>query len=67
MRAGHVERMGEEREMYKRSVGNSEENGQLGRPRRKWEEGIRIDLREVVGGGGAPFGSGYGPLAGSCE
>jgi hypothetical protein len=40
--AGHVARTGEERKLYKVLVGKPE-----GRPRRKWEDGIRKDLREI--------------------
>jgi hypothetical protein len=43
--AGHVARMAEERKVYKVLVGNPEGKRQLGRPRRKWEDGIRMDLR----------------------
>jgi len=32
-------------------VGKPEEKRTLGRPRRKWEDNIKIDLREVGGGG----------------
>jgi hypothetical protein len=39
--------MGEEREVYKVLVGKPEGKGQLGRPRRRWEDGIRMDLREI--------------------
>jgi hypothetical protein len=39
--------MGEERKIYKVSVGNPERKRPLGRPRRRWEDGIRIDLREI--------------------
>jgi hypothetical protein len=49
--AGHVARMGEERKLYKVLVGNPEGKRPLGRPRRRWEEGIRIDLREIGLGG----------------
>jgi len=28
-------------------VGNPEEKGPLGRPRRRWEDNIRMDLQEV--------------------
>jgi hypothetical protein len=45
--AGHVARMGEERKVYKVSVGKSEGKRPLGRPRRRWEDGIRMDLREI--------------------
>jgi hypothetical protein len=43
----YVERMGEERKVYKVLVGKPEGKRPLGRPRRRWEEGIRMDLREV--------------------
>jgi hypothetical protein len=46
-RAGHVERMGEERKVYKVLVGKPEEKKPLGRPRRRWEDGVRMDLREI--------------------
>jgi hypothetical protein len=49
--AGHVERMGEERKVYKVLVGKPEGKRPLGRPRRRWEDGIRIDLREIGLGG----------------
>jgi hypothetical protein len=46
--AGHVSRIGEERKLYKVLVGNPEGKRPLGRPRRRWEDGIRMDLREIV-------------------
>jgi hypothetical protein len=39
--------MGEERKVYKVLVGKPEGNRPLGKPRRRWEDGIRIDLRET--------------------
>jgi hypothetical protein len=45
--AGHVARMGEERKVYKVLMGNPEGKRPLGRPRRRWEYGIRMDLREI--------------------
>jgi hypothetical protein len=48
----HVARMGEEREVYKILVGKPEGRRQLGRPRRRWEDGIKMDLRETGWGGG---------------
>jgi hypothetical protein len=39
--------MGEERKVYKALVGKPEGNRPLGRPRRRWEDGIRMDLREI--------------------
>jgi hypothetical protein len=45
--------MGEEREVYKVLVGKPEGKRPLGRPGRRWEDGIRMDLREIgLGGGG---------------
>ncbi|KAJ4435515.1 hypothetical protein ANN_18131 [Periplaneta americana] len=45
--AGHVARMGESRNAYRVLVGRPEEKRPLGRPRRKWNDNIKIDLREV--------------------
>jgi hypothetical protein len=45
MWAGYVARMGEERNVYKVLVGKPEGKIPLGRPRRRWEDEIRIDLR----------------------
>jgi hypothetical protein len=45
--AGHVARMGEGREVYRVLVGKSEGKIPLGRPRRRLEDGIRMDLREI--------------------
>jgi hypothetical protein len=39
--------MEEERKVYKVLVGKPEGKRPLGRPRRWWEDGIRIDLRET--------------------
>jgi hypothetical protein len=44
---GHVARMGEERKVYKFLVVKPEGKRPLGRPRRRWEDGIRMDLREI--------------------
>ena len=41
--AGHVVRMGEERGAYRVLVGKPEGKRQLGRPRRRWVDNIRID------------------------
>jgi hypothetical protein len=43
-----VARMGEERKVYKDLVRKPEGNRPLGRPRRRWEDGVRMDLRENV-------------------
>ena len=45
--AGHVERMGEERGVYRVLVGKPEGRRPLGRPRRRWVDNIRLDLKEV--------------------
>jgi hypothetical protein len=39
--------MGEERKVCKVLVGKPEGNRPLGKPSRRWEDGIRIDLREI--------------------
>jgi hypothetical protein len=39
--------MGEERKVYRVLVGKPEGRRPLGRPRRRWEDGIRTDLREI--------------------
>jgi hypothetical protein len=43
--------MGEERKVYKVLVGKPEGKRPLGRPRSRWENGIRIDLGEIELGG----------------
>jgi len=45
--AGLVARMGEERVVYRVLVGKPEGRRPLGRPRRRWEDIIRMDLRKV--------------------
>ena len=49
--AGHVARMGEERDVHRMLVGKPEEKRPLGRPRRTWEDNIKMDLQEVGCGG----------------
>jgi hypothetical protein len=49
--AEHVARMGEERKVYTVLVGKPEGKRPLGRPRRRWEDGIRMDVREIGLGG----------------
>jgi hypothetical protein len=39
--------MGEERKVYKVLVGKPEGRRRLGRPRCGWEDGVRMDLREI--------------------
>jgi hypothetical protein len=43
----HVARMGQVRNAYKSLYGNPEGNTALGRPWRRWESNIGIDLTEV--------------------
>ena len=45
--AGHVARMGEWRGVYRVLVGKPEEKRPLGRPSRRWEDNIKMDLQEV--------------------
>ncbi|KAJ4436980.1 hypothetical protein ANN_17112 [Periplaneta americana] len=45
--AEHVARMGEFRNAYRMLVRRPEGKIPLGRPRRRWEDNIKIDLREV--------------------
>ncbi|KAJ4428965.1 hypothetical protein ANN_25961, partial [Periplaneta americana] len=45
--AGHVALMGESRNAYRVLVGRPEGKRPLGRPRRRWEDNIKMDLREV--------------------
>ena len=47
--AGHVARMGEGRGVHRVLVGKPEGKRPLGRPRRRWEDNIKMDLREVGG------------------
>jgi hypothetical protein len=49
--AGHVARIGAERKVYKVLVGKAEGKRPLGRPRLRWEDGIRMDLRKIGLGG----------------
>ena len=46
---GHVARIGEGRGVHRALVGKPEGKRPLGRPRRRWEDKIRIDLQEVGG------------------
>jgi hypothetical protein len=64
---GHVACMGEERKVYKVLVGKPRGKRPLRRPRSKWEDGIRMDLREIgcvcVCGGGGGLWSGFSWLS----
>ena len=50
--AGHVTRMGERRGVFRVLVGKPEGKRPLGRPRRRWEDNIKVDLQEVGWGYG---------------
>jgi hypothetical protein len=43
--AGHVAQMGEKRNAYRILVGKPEGKRPLGRPRRRWVDNIKIDLK----------------------
>jgi hypothetical protein len=45
--AGHVACMGEKRGAYRILVGRPEGRRPFGRPRRRWEDNIKMDRREV--------------------
>jgi hypothetical protein len=53
--AGHVARMGEERNVYRDLVGKAEGKRPLGRPILRWENWIKMDIRGICS------------LAGCCE
>jgi hypothetical protein len=50
--AVYVARMGEKRNAYRILVGNPEGKRPLGRPRPRWVDNIKIDLREIEWDGG---------------
>jgi hypothetical protein len=43
--------VGDRKVVYRGLVGKPEENRQLGRLRRRWEDNIKMDLQEVGHGG----------------
>jgi hypothetical protein len=45
--AGHVACMGEGRGVYRVLVGRTEGKIPLGRPRRRWEDNIKLGVREI--------------------
>jgi hypothetical protein len=60
--------MGEKRNSNRILVGNPQGKRPLGRPRRRWVDNIKMDLRDRMGWWGLDRScSGYGPLEGSCE
>ena len=49
--AGRVERMVERTGVYSVLLWKPEEKGPIGRPRRRWDDNIKMDLQEVGCGG----------------
>ena len=47
--AGHIARMGERRGVYRVLVGKTEGKRPMGKPKRRWEDNIKMDLQQ--GGG----------------
>ena len=47
----HVARMGEGRSVYRGLAGKPEERRPLRKPRRRWENNIKMDLQELGCGG----------------
>jgi hypothetical protein len=45
--AGHVARMGKGRGVYRVLVGRPEGKRPLGRPRRRWKDNIKMNLRDI--------------------
>ena len=45
--AEHVARMGERRDVCRVMLGKPEGKGTFGRPRRRWEDNIKMDLQKV--------------------
>jgi hypothetical protein len=45
--AGHVARLGERRNAYNILLRKPEGKRPLGRPRRRWVDNIKVDLREM--------------------
>ena len=50
--AGHVARVGEDRGVQRLLVGKPEGKRPLGKPRRRWEDNIKMDRQEVGRGRG---------------
>jgi hypothetical protein len=45
--SGHIARMGAKRNAYRILMGKPEGKRPLGRPRRRWVDNIKMDLREI--------------------
>jgi hypothetical protein len=46
--AGHVARMEEGRDVYRVLIGRPKGKRPLGRPGRRWEDNVKMDLKEIV-------------------
>jgi hypothetical protein len=64
-RAEHVARMGKSTDRI--LMGNPEGKRPLGRPRFRWVDNIKIDLKRMGWYGLDRSGSGQGPVKGCCE
>jgi len=61
--AGHVARVGERRGIYRVLGGKPEGTRPLGRPRRRWEDNIKMDFQDVwTGSSWLSIGTGGGHL-----
>jgi hypothetical protein len=67
--AGRVARIGKKMNAYRVLVGKPKEKRPLGRPRRRWKDNIKIELREIGWDGmdWIDLTQGKGPAAGFCE
>jgi hypothetical protein len=59
--------MGVKRNAYMLLVGKPEGKRPLGRPRQRWVDNIKLNIREIGWDGVVWSGSGYGQVQGSCE
>jgi hypothetical protein len=50
--AGHLARMGKGRGVYRVLVGRPEGKRPVGRPKRRWEDNIKLEFREIRMEGG---------------
>ena len=58
----------ERKSAYRVLVGNPEGSRQFAKPRRRWDDNIKVNLRELGEGHGLDrSGSGQGQVAGSCK
>ena len=48
--AGHVARIGDRRDLCRVSAGRPEGRRPLGRPRRRWENNVKMYVKELFGG-----------------